>query len=204
MASQVAHIIYAQKYFERHPSSAINKDEFMLGCVFPDIRRIDENIKRKETHLCHAVLDLNFENLSSFEAGWKFHLYCDMKREDILNNHKFYEIEGAAEMAGLAAKLLEDELVYENYNNWEKIRLYFNNAPKIDPGIDVSPETFGMWYAMLSHYLEKKPDNKSIHIFLSKQPSLVEKADRIIDEVSKLREDKKAMEILRKVADEIV
>lgn len=204
MASQVSHIIYAQKYFERHPSSSINRDEFMLGCVFPDIRRVDENIKRKETHLCHECLDLNFENLSSFEAGWKFHLYCDMKREEILTKYRFYEIDGAGEFAGFVSKILEDEILYDEYNNWEKLVLYFNDAPKIEPGIDVSRETFEFWYAIIARYLEEKPSNRTMHIFLSKQPSLVEKADGIIDGVSKLREDKKAVEILRNVAEEII
>src|SRR5512135_2285635 len=123
MASQVAHIIYAQKYFERHPSHDIDRDEFMLGCTFPDIRRIDPSVKRKETHLCHECLDMDFSNLTSFEAGWKFHLYCDMKREEILNKYDFYSIRHAGDFANLAAKLLEDELAYESYNNWEKVCL---------------------------------------------------------------------------------
>ena len=204
MASQVAHIIYAQRYFEKHPSAVIDKDEFMLGCVFPDIRRIDSSIKRKETHLCYDCLDLNFENLTSFEAGWKFHLYCDMRREEILTGRGFYEIEGAAEFSGFVGKILEDELLYDEYNNWEKLVHYFNNAPKINPGIEVTQETFDLWYAIIAKYFEKKPDNKTMHIFFSKQPSLVEKADGIIDGVSKLRKDTKAVEILHKVAEEII
>ena len=68
MASQIAHIIYAKKYFDSlelanfadlsaeekllMPSGKINKDEFILGCVFPDIRRIDKNIKRRERNKC--------------------------------------------------------------------------------------------------------------------------------------------------------
>jgi len=204
MASQVAHIIYAQKYFEKYPSNMIDRDEFMLGCVFPDIRRIDHSIKRKETHLCHECLDLNFENLSSFEAGWKFHLYCDMRREEILNGYNFYSIDGTGDFGHFASKLLEDELVYENYNNWEKICLYFNNPPQVKIGIDVTRETFEMWYSVVAKYFEKKPDNSTMHIFLSKQPSLVEKADGLIDSVSKLREDKKVVEILKKVANEMV
>ena len=88
MASQIAHIVYAKKYFEKYPST-INKDEFILGCVFPDMRRIDGNIKRKDTHRHYDPLDLDFSGMTAFEAGWKFHLYCDMKREEILNKYDF-------------------------------------------------------------------------------------------------------------------
>ena len=68
MACPVAHIIYVDKYFAKY-SSAINKDEFILGCTFPDIRRIDEKIKRKETHLRFDPIDLDFSGFTPFQAG---------------------------------------------------------------------------------------------------------------------------------------
>lgn len=203
MASQVAHIIYAKKYFDKYPST-INKDEFILGCTFPDIRRIDESISRRDSHLHYATLDLNFDGLTPFQAGWKFHLYCDMKREEILNKFGFYSLPGTEEFGRLPSKLLEDEIIYDNYNNWEKLVHYFNNVPFIKNGISVSRETFSLWYAILARYIEKKPDNKAMSIVLSKQPSLAKKADGIIQSVGKLRSNKKAVELLKKVAEEIV
>jgi len=204
MASIVSHLIYARKYFEKNPAKPAFEDEFILGCVFPDIRRIDESIKRKDTHRCFSPLNLNFSGLSPFQAGWKFHLYCDMKREEILNKYKFYEIPGTIDFWHQSAKQLEDELVYGEYNNWEKVVHYFNNVPKIEVGIGVTHETFQLWYAIIAKYIERKPDNKSAHIFLSKQLSWAEKADAIVKSVDNLRKNEKVIEILRKVKDEIV
>ena len=203
MASQITHIIYSKKYFDKYPST-INKDEFILGCVFPDIRRIDGKIMRKDTHRHYDPLNLDFKDLSAFEAGWKFHLYCDMKREEILNKYGFYSLPETEEFWRLPAKMLEDEISYSIYNNWEKLVHYFNNAPIIRNGINVSQETFSLWYAIVAKYIEKNPDNKSMRIFLSKQPSLAEKVDGVIESVDKLRKDKKAVEILKRVAEEIV
>ncbi|KKP80165.1 MAG: hypothetical protein A2271_03700 [Candidatus Moranbacteria bacterium RIFOXYA12_FULL_35_19] len=219
MASQIAHIVYAKKYFDRLdseglndledektllvPTSKINRDEFILGCVFPDIRRIDKNIKRKDTHLYFPVLDLNFSGLTSFEAGWKFHLYCDMKREEILNKYSFYSLNEVGYTRGLAAKLLEDELVYEEYNNWEKIVSYFNHAPFAKVNTDILPETFNLWYAIVAKYIEVKPNDKTIKIFLSKQ-KISNKLEEIIKLIQELREDEKAVQILKKVKDEII
>ncbi|HRY82468.1 MAG TPA: hypothetical protein P5232_02085 [Candidatus Moranbacteria bacterium] len=219
MASQIAHIIYAKKYFDSlelkkfedlspeekllAPSNKINKDEFILGCVFPDIRKIDKSIKRKDTHLRFEPLDLDFSGLTSFEAGWKFHLYCDMKREEILNKYEFYVLPRTTEMFGQPAKMLEDELIYEDYNNWEKILHYFNNTPYFDSDIDVSSETFGLWYAMVSKYIEKKPDNKSIKIFQSKQKMSID-PNELIQIVDELRKDDRVVGILKKVKDEII
>jgi hypothetical protein len=207
MASQIAHIVYAKKYFEKHPMPPREEDEFLLGCVFPDIRRIDESIKRKDTHLCYENCDLQFDGLSPFEKGWKFHLYCDMKREEILNKYGFYELDQAADFWHFPAKILEDELVYDEYNNWEKLVNYFNNAPVVAPealGIAMTAETFSLWYAILAKYLEKKPDDKSMHVFLSKQIKLVKKADKIVVSIDKLRRSARVVKILEKVKEEII
>lgn len=203
MASQIAHIIYAKKYFDKyHPT--INKDEFILGTVFPDMRRIDGSIKRKDTHRHYDPLDLNFEGLTAFEAGWKFHLYCDMRREEILNRCGFYSLPGTEDFWRLPGKFLEDEVVYDKYNNWEKLVLYFNGAPQIETGVNVSRETFALWYAILAKYIEKRPDSRIIRIFLSKLPDLAEKADGIVESIDVLRKNKKAVDILAKIVEEIV
>ena len=204
MASQIAHIIYAKKFLEGDHPSWINRDEFFLGCVFPDIRRIDKTITRQATHMHFAKIDLDFSNLTSFEAGWKFHLYCDMRREELLKKRNFFSIEGAGDFYGQVAKELEDKLVYDKYNNWEKLVHLFNNVAQNGNPLNVSHETLGLWYAIIAQYIKEKPNEKSIHIFLSKQKSWVDSADGIIDCFKELEKNKKAIEILEKVYKEII
>ena len=81
---------------------------------------------------------------------------------------------------------------------------YFNNAPHISSNINVSRETFGLWYAILAKYLEKEPDEKSTRAFISKQPALALNADEIMKSIDRLEKNKKAAEILKKVKEEIV
>ncbi len=215
MAAPISHIIYAKKYFEKNPSN-INKDEFLLGCLFPDIRRVSENIKRKDTHVPDEILkknilqkntssiNLDFTGLTAFQAGWKFHIYCDMKREEILKNRKFYSLEDTSDIWSLPSKFLEDELLYDQYNNWEKLGLYFNNAPKADLDINVPRETFEFWYAILAKYIERKPDTKSMHIFFTKQFFLKDKADEIIKVIEKLKKNEKVISILKNLPEEVL
>lgn len=204
MACPVSHIIYADKYLEKYPSREIGPDEFMLGCVFPDIRRIDASIKRKDTHRCFDPIDLDFAGLSSFQAGWKFHLFCDMKREEILNTNDFYSFDHTTDFWNTSAKFLEDELIYGEYDNWEKTINYFNNPPKIDTEIGVSQETFELWYAILAKYFEKNPDSMRVNIFLSKQLSFADKAGDIVQAIDKLRKNDRVVELLKMVKDQIV
>lgn len=220
MASQIAHIVYAQKYFDKiengksgedfldeekinHPHK-INKDEFILGTVFPDIRMIEPSILRRDTHLRFEPLNLDFSGLTSFEAGWKFHLYCDMRREEILNKQKFYEIEKADELFGRPAKLLEDILLYDIYDNWEKMANYFRNPPRIIPDVKIDQQTFTLWYAILAKYIEEKITTKTISIFLSKQPKLVESVKDIVRVIDNLGENDLLTKKLLVVKDEIV
>ncbi|MCX6761536.1 MAG: hypothetical protein NTY33_01665 [Candidatus Moranbacteria bacterium] len=220
MASQIAHIVYAKKYFDQIENGKtnddfldeekikhnrkINKDEFMLGTTFPDIRRIEPSIKRKDTHLQFEPLNLDFSGLTSFEAGWKFHLYCDMRRDEILNAHGFFKLAKTAELFGHPAKFIEDELLYDHYNNWEKVANYFRNPPLVNLDIKADRPTFVLWYAILANYMEKKPDEKTIRIFLSKKSSLSQKTDEIIEIISELKKNKKVVDILEHVLDEIV
>jgi len=201
MASEIAHVIYAQKYLEKNPRKG--GEFFILGTLFPDMRRVAEGIARRDTHMRFEKIDLDFDGMDMFEAGWKFHLWCDMRREEILNGHNFYALKGARGIDP-TAKLVEDELVYGEYKNWEKLIYVLNNPPIIRTHLDVPQETIERWYAILGKYFEKKPDDKTMKIFLSKQSSLKDEVNEIIDGVQKLRENQKATEILKKVCEEII
>jgi len=205
MAAPISHIIYAKRYLESNPMLTPDKDLFLLGCSFPDIRRVDGTISREATHRSFAPINLDFEDLAPFEAGWKFHLYCDMKREEILRDNKFYSLKKDQSEKWLhPAKFLEDELLYGEYNNWEKLVSFFNHPPEVDMKVPITRESFELWCAMLSRYFEKKPDSKSIHIFLMKQHGLPDKVDNIVAIYEKLKEDEKIVNIIKKLASEII
>lgn len=201
MAFPVSHVVYAKKYLDQHP--AVNADLFLLGTLFPDIRRITDEVTRYQTHQYFEKLDLDFKEMNPFEAGWKFHLWCDMRREEILNKYGFYKLSYTTDFDA-PPKLLEDELVYEKYQNWEKLRLILNNSPLIDLALVVSRGTLERWFAIIAKYLEKKPDDKTMKAFVFKQRSLRKRAQEIVDVVAKLRNNAKVVDILKKVAEEII
>jgi len=201
MASQVAHVVYAKKYLEQHPG--MNTDLFLLGTLLPDIRRIAPDVKRSDTHHAFGKLDLDFGDFPPFEAGWKFHLWCDMRREEILNKYEFYKLSYTIDH-DVPPKLLEDELIYEKYKNWEKLRYILNNPPIINSELNVSQEIVERWYAILAKYFEKKPDDKTMRAFLFKQRKLRGQAEELVDLVGKLRNNSKVVEILKKVSEEIL
>lgn len=214
MASQIAHIIYDNQFFRKLdesgiaglilPAEKLNREEFILGSIFPDIRRVDRNIKRKDTHMHFTTIDLDFSKLNSFEAGWKFHLYCDMKREEILNRYNFYDLPKTNELYCLPGKMLEDEMVYDTYDNWEKLYNFFNNPPYIKTELGITEDTYDLWYAIIAKYIENAPNDKAIRVFLNKSNNMVDRLDKIISLLVELRKNKKVTEILLKIKDEII
>lgn len=221
MASQISHIIYAKKYLDElesgkfdHPATLENKffstplrfdrDEFILGAVFPDIRRIDKNIRRQDTHHAFHPISLDFANLSSFEAGWKFHLYCDMKREEILNDLNYYSLSSSTNFHNLPGKFVEDQLLYDKYNNWEKLYHYFNHPPRIIADFKLNRGSVELWYAIVAKYISETPTERTIRIFISKQPTIQKYSDEIIIHCNNLLKNKKAVSALLQVQEKII
>lgn len=201
MASQISHVVYAQKYLEKNPQKG--GEFFILGSIFPDIRRIAERLSRKDTHMYFERIDLDFSGMDLFDAGWKFHLWCDMRREEILNKYSFYSLRGAS-IAEPGVKLLGDEIDYDQMKNREKLIAFLNNPPIVKTSLDVSQEIIERWYAMLAKYFEKKPDDRTMKAFLLKQSFSRDEVDKVIDGVGKLRENQKAIEIISKISEEIL
>jgi len=126
-----------------------------------------------------------------------------MRREEILNKYDFYSINGTTQYDHRPAKLLEDDIIYSSFNNWEKLVNICNNPPEIPLPIEVSRETFELWYAMIAKYIEQKPCSHTIKSFLSKT-SLSEKAAGHIESMDKIRKNGKVVELLNGVKEEII
>lgn len=220
MASQVSHIVYAKKLFESLESGGLSseyldhatireilkhKDEFMLGCIFPDVRMVSKEISRKDTHMYFPVVNMDLRGLNPFQAGWKYHVYCDMKREEILNKYGFYKITEEVEKSWQANKMLEDKLIYSKYNNWEKMMYCLNNPIRMILMEKLTQEELDHWYAILAKYFEQEPNYRSMHIFLAKtkHPD-VKKADVIVERLKKIEKLPGVEEILKNVVEEII
>ena len=127
-----------------------------------------------------------------------------MRREEILNQQNFYKLKRTSDLFGRPVKLLEDVLLYDNYNNWEKMTSYFRNPPRVNLKIEVDRQTFVLWYAILAKYIEEKVTLKTISILLSKLPKLATESREIIDTVKELEQDALVIKKLLVVQEEIV
>lgn len=197
MATPISHVIYADRFLKKHPQK-FKWDDFMLGIIFPDIRRVS-NVSREETHNRFKNLDLNFDGLSGFESGWKFHVWCDLRRNEFLRDKKFYEIKGIASAYYLSYYFLEDCLIWDKYNNWENVSYLYKNPPHYATSEKIYLSDWNFWYEIVAKYILSKPNEQSIREFIRHQPTVAAKIDRIAREFEFFKKNAKVVEILESV-----
>lgn len=195
MAFLVSHVVYTDRFLKKNPGVG-NGQEFLLGVLFPDIQKVS-NVTREQTHNKFRELDLKFEGLSSFEAGWKFHVWCDLRRNEIIRDCGFVDIIKSKKYNYFSYFLLEDQIIWEKYGNWETLSLFLRNAPFRDLFEELSNEDWTFWYEAVADFISEKPNKNSIAKILRKTPNLAGKVEKITAEIEELEKDKKMVEFLK-------
>ena len=194
MASQITHIVYGKKIFEKL-SGKLNWKEFAIGTTFPDIRQIAK-LERNLLHKFNTSLGRVPKN--SFDAGVYIHSYLDEKRQSFLERNGLDKILKGGIVSTSALKLVEDELLYDRIDNWREIGEFFNDF--LDEELElVSREAVIKWHKFLQIYFSKKPDEKIWRDLLVNASSYGNIADEIIVSIGEIKKNKKAMNLLSQV-----
>lgn len=114
-AGPIVHAFTAElflKYIKSHYTQA-QRDAFMRGALFPDIRYI-AHLPREKTHPKKVTLDQVASESNPFKAGVLFHAYVDEQRSIIVHRHKIHEhLTDVPSKKSLFLKMLEDDLCYD-------------------------------------------------------------------------------------------
>ena len=95
MASQVTHLYYTEKIFEKFLKNRIkNEKEFFIGALFPDVRYMSK-VDKSVTHFCDNIYFIRDniyinENDSDFVCGLKVHSLIDYVHSESLENSNIY------------------------------------------------------------------------------------------------------------------
>jgi len=198
----MSHIVYADKYCKKYATPQ-PKEDFYLGVNFPDIRRV-ANISRADTHLCFNPLDLDFSGMDAFQSGWKFHVWADLRRNELLRDAEFFEIDIVRKAHYLSYFFLEDELNWRRYHNWETISNLYRDAPYKQIVEGVNKSEWRYWYEILSEYFMQEPDENAVGRVLGKMTGLGHLRVRVIDEIKKLRKNKNVVQILETIQAQMI
>lgn len=156
MAGPIGHIVCALALLNSPKIDIKDKDAFLAGTNFPDIRYITD-INRSTTHrINERTLEFLKNADSSFEAGRRFHVIVDYAREQHMLKNGAYNFIKKGPLQSQILKLTEDDILFKKFknSNFDTDQI-FNNIYKEELSYDIKPDEIKRWHNILKNYLKK-------------------------------------------------
>jgi hypothetical protein len=193
MAAPITHIVLAEKVFEKYFADK-NREEFLIGTSFPDIRR-QGNIDRDLTHFEGTSL-AEILPMDSFKAGLYFHSLVDQMMKVYRKETGYEEQFPESKYIHEVGKVYEDICLYDKVTDWGRIIKIFDRVLPDELQFGVDPEIVKKWHLRLKKYLSRKPVDTQAIGELVEAP--IEVMEEIIRKVKEVKDEQKA----RRLAEE--
>lgn len=199
MSSPITHLVLAEKVFEKYFPSK-NKAEFMIGTIFPDIRRfakIDRNSTHFESMKIGSIL-----NESSFMAGYHFHSVVDGLMKKFRLKEEYASLFAESEYLNEVMKTFEDMVLMPKIENWDNIcRVFERVMPEEMELFGTDREVVEKWHLRVQNYIKTMPDYKhSMLGYIVYDPEIV--SDAVIKGVESIKDKNMAIELIERVYEE--
>lgn len=200
MASQITHVVYGKKIFDRL-DEGLNWSEFVIGTTFPDIRYLAK-IDRNKLHYFNTS-EGKIPKDNSFKAGLYTHSLVDEKREDFIEAEGVYEFVSRDWTGASACKLIEDEVLYDKYKQWKQLLKTFDNPSKEEFKLVSDRKAVERWHKFLLDYFKEKPTEEAWYKAIVLITSDESMAKKVIEETSRIKRNGRAMDIIKKTYENI-
>ncbi len=200
MAGEIGHIVYAARlltYLNEQETGTAKKVEdpaYWAGTLFPDIRHLGVTSRRR-THPASVSLH-SLRGRNDFFTGMRVHAWVDASREKFLRDQNIKETLPWHPFVPHAIKLVEDEMLYDSFDDWNLIHRVLNNVNDAELQFVHAKEHVQKWHSVLQTYFRKRPTDEtrkelSIAIGLS-----ANSADEINSIVRQLHSEPKTKRVL--------
>lgn len=158
MAGEIGHVVYGARVLT-YLGDAVSDPSFWAGTLFPDIRHLGV-ISRHRTHpesvsLHRLVAD------DDFSTGMRVHAWVDATREQYLSHNNMKETLPWHPFVPHALKLLEDELLYGTYGDWDIIGRTLNQVYDIELQYVTDESAIRRWHSVVQAYIKEAPTDES-------------------------------------------
>lgn len=172
----------------------ISDARYWAGTLFPDIRHLGL-VSRHRTH-AQAVGLQNIIGKNDFETGMRAHAWVDATRETYWREQNMKETLPWHPFVPHALKLLEDELVYDSFQDWDNVRQTLDQIYEEELYYVDSKEHVRRWHDILQRYLAKRPDVDSRKRISTDIGLSENSAEEISLVVEKLRGDARTKQLI--------
>jgi len=159
MAGEIGHVVYGNLVAEKLEVPIDSKAAFWSGTLFPDIRHIDA-VSRHRTHPEDVSLS-SLVGVSDFHTGMRIHSWIDGTREAFLSRKNIKEVLPWHPFVPHALKLLEDEQVYAECEDWDDVTRALHTVHDVEKEFVVDVDTIEQWHVMLRDYFSQFPTDES-------------------------------------------
>jgi hypothetical protein len=151
--SQISHLSQALGFLDIHPE--FERTQFLVGALFPDIRRIG-NIPHEMTHTEGAPEADIFAQTDSFMAGLRHHSLMDDEWGE------YFEVFGATpymseemQVFGNSLKMYEDELLYPLRPDLQEVIGYLGRVLPQEQNYGLTDEIIRRWHRAIGQIVLK-------------------------------------------------
>lgn len=137
----------------------VSSPSFWAGTLFPDIRHLGI-VSRRHTH----ADDVSLETLvgsGDFETGMRVHAWIDATRDQFLREANIKESLPWHPFVPHALKLVEDEYLYNRFDDWNLIHRALNKVYDEELAYIHSLQHITTWHGILQDYFKQAPTDES-------------------------------------------
>ncbi len=158
MAGEIGHVIYGARMLE-YLGDDIQTPAYWAGTLFPDIRHMGV-VSRHRTHPADVTLS-SLLGKTDFYTGSRVHAWIDATREKFLREAHIKESLPWHPFVPHALKLIEDEFLYDLYDDWNLIHRVMGNVYDEEIAMIEDRDLVLRWHTILQDYFRDAPSDKS-------------------------------------------
>lgn len=158
MAGEIGHVVYGARVLT-YLDGAVGDPIFWTGTLFSDIRHLGV-VSRHRTHLAEVSLH-SLVGATDFMTGMRVHSWIDMTREAYLHQQNMKESLPWHPFVPHALKLLEDEMLYKSYDDWDVILRLLNKVHDEELAFVEDRRKVAAWHEILRDYFRYSPTDET-------------------------------------------
>lgn len=158
MAGEIGHVVYAARMLT-YLGKRVKDPTYWIGTLFPDIRHLGI-VSRHRTHPDNVSLS-TLVGKNDFHTGMRVHSWIDATREHFLHDQHMKEYLPWHPFVPHALKLVEDEMLYSHFDDWDLIHRLLNKVDPEELYYVESPTPLQKWHTILQHYFRSAPSDAS-------------------------------------------
>jgi len=194
MAGEVGHVVYGARLLT-YLNDRVQQPAFWAGTLFPDIRHLGA-VSRHRTHPENVSLE-SLVGKNDFATGLRTHAWIDRVREEFLREHNIKEVLMWHPFVPHALKLIEDEFLYDRFDDWNLIQRVLNKVYEDELELVPAREKVIRWHEVLQSYLREPPTDDSrrqLSLDIGLSEAMANEINLVVQALQKNKETRKVID----------